>query len=262
MRKSIVIYFSRADENYFDGEMKYIDKGNTEIIAEYIKDLTGADLFKVEPLNPYSEKYMECIEEAKVRTREHNAPIKESIKDISQYEIIYIGSPIYWGGMPEEMFTALKPLDFKGKIIKPFTLEEVSVVKGFYEKDAESKTQEQALIYYENTYMPNTGVLYGAKNSFDVISVADGTVESIVADELIGNIITIKHTNNLISRYESINEVNVMVGDALKKGDVIGTAGENKIDSTYDYMLLFEVEHNGTFVNPENIFGMNVKELS
>lgn len=148
------------------------------------------------------------------------------------------------------------------KIIKPFTLEEVSVVKGFYEKDAESKTQEQALIYYENTYMPNTGVLYGAKNSFDVISVADGTVESIVADELIGNIITIKHTNNLISRYESINEVNVMVGDALKKGDVIGTAGENKIDSTYDYMLLFEVEHNGTFVNPENIFGMNVKELS
>lgn len=148
------------------------------------------------------------------------------------------------------------------KIIKPFTLEEVSVVKGFYEKDAESKTQEQALIYYENTYMPNTGVLYGAKNSFDVISVADGTVESIVADELIGNIVTIKHTNNLISRYESINEVNVMVGDALKKGDVIGTAGENKIESTYDYMLLFEVEHNGTFVNPENIFGMNVKELS
>ena len=54
----------------------------------------------------------------------------------------------------------------------------------------------------------------------------------------------------------------IMVGDALKKGDVIGTAGENKIDSTYDYMLLFEVEHNGTFVNPENIFGMNVKELS
>lgn len=130
MRKSIVIYFSRADENYFDGEMKYIDKGNTEIIAEYIKDLTGADLFKVEPLNPYSEKYMECIEEAKVRTREHNAPIKESIKDISQYEIIYIGSPIYWGGMPEEMFTALKPLDFKGKIIKPFTTHEGSGLSG------------------------------------------------------------------------------------------------------------------------------------
>ena len=130
MRKSIVIYFSRADENYFGGEMKYIEKGNTEVIAEYIRDLTGADLFKIEPLNPYSEKYMECIEEAKIRTREHNAPIKENIKDISQYEIIYIGSPIYWGGMPEEMFTALKPLDFKGKIIKPFTTHEGSGLSG------------------------------------------------------------------------------------------------------------------------------------
>ena len=148
------------------------------------------------------------------------------------------------------------------KIIKPFNSEDVNVLKKYYDKDAESNVQEESLLFYQNTYMPNTGVLYGAKNSFDVISVADGTVESIVADELIGNIVTIKHTNNLISRYESINEVNVMVGDALKKGDVIGTAGENKIDSTYDYMLLFEVEHNGTFVNPENIFGMNVKELS
>lgn len=106
-KKSIIIYFSRADENYFGGEMRYVDKGNTEVIAEYIKDIVGADIFKVEPLNPYPADYMECIEEAKVRTREHNAPIKENIPDISSYEVIYIGSPIYWGGMPEELFTAL-----------------------------------------------------------------------------------------------------------------------------------------------------------
>ena len=69
---------------------------------------------------------MTCIEEAKERTRKHEAPIKENIKDISPYEVIYIGSPIYWGGMPEEMFTALKELDFKGKIIRPFTTHEGS----------------------------------------------------------------------------------------------------------------------------------------
>ena len=125
-KKSLIIYFSRADENYFGGEMRYIDKGNTEVIAEYIKDFTGADIFKVEPLNPYSKDYMECIEEAKVRTREHKAPIKENIPDISSYEVIYIGSPIYWGGMPEEMFTALKGLDYSGKIIRPFTTHEGS----------------------------------------------------------------------------------------------------------------------------------------
>lgn len=129
-KKSIIIYFSRADENYFGGEMRYVDKGNTEVIAEYIKGITDADMFKVEPLNPYSADYMECIEEAKVRTKEHNAPIKENAPDISGYEVIYIGSPIYWGGMPEELFTALKGLDYTGKIIRPFVTHEGSGLSG------------------------------------------------------------------------------------------------------------------------------------
>lgn len=125
-KKSLIIYFSRADENYFGGEMKYIEKGNTEVIAEYIKDITNADMFKVQPLNPYPKEYMKCIEEAKVRTNSHNAEVKENVPDISSYEVIYIGSPIYWGGMPEEMFTALKGLDYSGKIIRPFTTHEGS----------------------------------------------------------------------------------------------------------------------------------------
>ena len=125
-KKSLIIYFSRADENYFGGSMKYIDKGNTEIVAEFIKEITNADTFKVEPLKPYPKNYNECIEEAKVRTREHNAPIKENVPDISSYEVIYVGSPIYWGGMPEELFTALKGLDYTGKIIRPFVTHEGS----------------------------------------------------------------------------------------------------------------------------------------
>ena len=129
-KKSLIIYFSRADENYFGGEMKYVDKGNTEVIAEYIRDYIRADMFKVEPLNPYPKDYMECIEEAKVRTKEHNAPIKENVPDISEYEVIYVGSPIYWGGMPEELFTALKGLDYSGKIVRPFTTHEGSGLSG------------------------------------------------------------------------------------------------------------------------------------
>ena len=125
-KKSIIIYFSRADENYFGGALKYIDKGNTEIIAEYIKDITGADIFKVEPLEEYSKDYMECIEEAKVRTRNKVAPIKENVPDLSSYEVIYVGSPVYWGGMPEELFTALKGVDYSGKIIRPFVTHEGS----------------------------------------------------------------------------------------------------------------------------------------
>ena len=125
-KKSIIIYFSRADENYFGGTMKYIEKGNTEVIAKYIRDIVGADIFKVEPQIPYSADYMQCIEEAKVRTRNHTAPIKENVPDLSSYEVIYVGSPVYWGGMPEELFTALKGLDYTGKTIRPFVTHEGS----------------------------------------------------------------------------------------------------------------------------------------
>lgn len=83
-------------------------------------------MFKVEPLTPYSANYMQCIEEAKERTRSHNAPIKEEVPDISSYEVIYVGSPVYWGGMPEELFTALKELNFEGKTIRPFVTHEGS----------------------------------------------------------------------------------------------------------------------------------------
>lgn len=124
--KGLIIYFSRKDENYFGGEKKYIEKGNTEVIAEYIKEITDSDIFKVEPLNPYSEKYSDALEEAKMRTKNHNAPIKESVPDISSYEVIYVGSPVYFENMPQELVTALKDLDFKGKTIRPFITHEGS----------------------------------------------------------------------------------------------------------------------------------------
>lgn len=120
-KKSLVIYFSRADENYAVG---FIDKGNTEYIAEYVKELADADLYKVEPLIPYAKDYDTCIKEAKQRIG--NAPIKHKIHDISSYEVIYIMSPIYWGTYAPEMETALKDLDFSGKIVRIVTTHEGS----------------------------------------------------------------------------------------------------------------------------------------
>ena len=120
-KKSLIIYFSRADENYAVG---YIDKGNTEYIAEYVRDLTNADMFKVEPLVPYAKDYRTCIEEAKERVG--NAPIKGEVGDISSYEVIYIMSPIYWGTYAPEVETAIKDLDFTGKIIRVITTHEGS----------------------------------------------------------------------------------------------------------------------------------------
>ncbi len=120
-KKSLIIYFSRADENYAVG---YIEKGNTEIVAEYVQELTNADMFKVEPLIPYARDYQTCIKEAKERIG--NAPIKETLNDISKYEVIYIMSPIYWGTYAPELETAIKNLDFTGKTIRIITTHEGS----------------------------------------------------------------------------------------------------------------------------------------
>ena len=120
-KKSLIIYFSRADENYAVG---YIDKGHTEIIAEYVQEFTNADIFKIEPKVPYAKDYITCIEEAKQRIG--NAPIKEEIKDISSYEVIYIMSPIYWETYAPEVETAIKYLDFKNKIIRIISTHEGS----------------------------------------------------------------------------------------------------------------------------------------
>lgn len=123
-KKSLIIYFSRADENYFGGDMKYIDKGNTEYIAEYVRDYVGADMFKVEPLVPYSKEYEICIKEAKDRVG--NAPIKNILGDISNYEVIYIMSPIYWETYAPEVETAIKDLDFNGKTVRVVSTHEGS----------------------------------------------------------------------------------------------------------------------------------------
>ena len=133
--KSIVIYFSRADENYFGGSIKYIDKGNTEVIAEMISEQTGADLFKVEPVQEYAKDYNTCISQADKHSKENARPqIKAIPTDLDKYEIIYLGYPNYWGTMPMHMFTLLEAINTTGKTIKPFCTHEGSEM-GRSEKD-------------------------------------------------------------------------------------------------------------------------------
>ncbi len=148
------------------------------------------------------------------------------------------------------------------EIFKPYENETVKVLKGYYDRSDDAKTQEKALIYYQNTYMPNTGILYSSNESFDVISVLDGKVEDVKTDNLIGNIVTIKHSNNLFTSYQSLNEVMVSVGDEIKQGDLIGTSGPNQITPDSENMLLFEVIYNGVNINPESFYQMNIKDLS
>ncbi len=118
MSKNLVIYYSRKGENYVNGSIQSISKGNTEVVAEYIADAVGADLFEVDTVTPYSEDYMTCIDEAKQELQKHARPeLKEQLTDLSGYDNIVVAGPCWWGTYPMAIFTQLEALDFSGKTV-------------------------------------------------------------------------------------------------------------------------------------------------
>ncbi len=123
---AIVIYFSRADENYFGGSMKYVEVGNTEIAVQHITELTGYDSFKLEMVQPYSADYMTCIEEAKAHLREKARPELKEMPVVSGYDTIILAYPNYWGTMPMAVFTFLDNADLNGKTVYPLCTNEGS----------------------------------------------------------------------------------------------------------------------------------------
>ena len=123
---TIVIFFSRADENYFGGAMKYVEVGNTEIAVGHITELTGFDSFKLEMVQPYSADYMTCIDEAKAHLRENARPELKEMPDVTDYDNIILAYPNYWGTAPMAVFTFLESADLSGKTIYPLCTNEGS----------------------------------------------------------------------------------------------------------------------------------------
>lgn len=142
-------------------------------------------------------------------------------------------------------------------IIKPYTAGNVEIGKSYYDYKSEETNQENSIIYYENTYIQNTGVDYTSKEVFDVNAIADGTVIAVTKDDIVGNTVKIEHNNDMISVYQSINEVSVKEKDQVTKGQVIGKSGTNSIGSNLGNHLHFELYKNNILVNPEEVFANN-----
>ena len=131
MAKTLIAFFSRADENYFGGAMRYVKVGNTEIVAGIIKEMIPADTFKIEMKDPYSPVYMTCIEEAKKDLRAKARPELVSMPEsIDGYDTVILAYPNYWGTMPMAVFTFLEKFDFSGKTILPLCTNEGSGMGG------------------------------------------------------------------------------------------------------------------------------------
>lgn len=127
MANKLIAFYSRADENYVNGQIRTLETGNTEIAAGMIADMTGADLFRIEQKEPYAKDYNECIAQAQEDQRSDARPELTSYPDsIDEYDVIYLGYPDYWSTMPMAVFTFLEHFDFSGKVIKPFCTHEGS----------------------------------------------------------------------------------------------------------------------------------------
>ena len=135
MAKTLIAFFSRADENYFGGAMRYVKTGNTEIVVNDMKEMIEADCFKIEMKNPYSPVYMTCIEEAKRDLRAQARPeLTNYLESIDDYDTIILAYPNYWGSFPMAVATFLERYNFTGKTILPLCTNEGSGM-GHSEKD-------------------------------------------------------------------------------------------------------------------------------
>lgn len=147
------------------------------------------------------------------------------------------------------------------KITKPFTSENVSVSKSYYNMQDDENTQQNSLVYYEQTYLQNSGILYSSKEAFDVISAYDGTVSNVSEDEILGKVVEITHNTNLKTVYYSLGEINVQKDDFVSAGAIIGKSGDNLLDEESENCLLFEVYYNGNAIDPEEFYTMDINEL-
>ena len=147
------------------------------------------------------------------------------------------------------------------KIVKPFTSTAVSISKSYYDMQDDEKTQQNSLVYYENTYLQNSGVLYSSNETFDILSVYDGTVTNVSKDEILGNVVEITHNPNLKTIYYSLGEISVKKDDLVNSGTIIGKCGSNLLDEEQNNCLLFEVYYNGNTIDPEDFYNMNINDL-
>lgn len=122
--KAIVVFFSHAGENYAVGNIK---EGNTKIVADYICEKTGADRFEIVCEKDYDMAYKPLTELAKEEQRKGELPAyKGDAPDLSGYDTVFIGGPVWWGTYPQVMFTFFRDNDLNGKTIIPFTTHEGS----------------------------------------------------------------------------------------------------------------------------------------
>ncbi len=181
---------------------------------------------------------------------------KEEVKTVNKNNdsFVYVNDYIF-----DNYYPVVKQ---ENKIIRPYSSENVTVYKSFYDKDASEEEQQNSLVFHEGIYMQNSGVDYKSDETFEVLSVMSGTVVNVTEDTLLGKTIEIRHSNELVSTYQSLGEVSVKKGDTITQGQVIGKSGSCQLYSDVANGLHFEIYQNGSVINPEKSYDKNIKDLA
>ena len=146
-------------------------------------------------------------------------------------------------------------------ISKPITVDDITIYKNYYNKDANDEERKNSIIYYENVYMQNSGIDYSYNQEFDVVSILDGTVINVGEDEMLGKFVEIRHSNDMISLYQSLGAINVKKDDEVSRGDVIAKSGKSKLYKDIENGLHFALSYKGSYVNPNDYFMKKVQDL-
>ena len=129
--RSLVVYFSMPETDRADNMTQEEDNsvvvidgevlGNTQYMADVIKEQTNSDIFRIEPKTPYPMDHETLVDIAAKEQNEGARPvIKDFIENPDDYDIIYIGYPIWWSDMPMILYTFFDEYDLSGKTIVPF----------------------------------------------------------------------------------------------------------------------------------------------
>lgn len=159
----------------------------------------------------------------------------------------------------DDTLSVIRETNTEQIFLKPFVEENVKVNKNFY--DYSEENGENAIIYYENTYMQSTGISYTHTQPFDVVATYGGTVTAVSEDELLGNIIQIKHENGFVSNYESVSDVKVKVNDVVEAGTVIAKSGNSNLFKEVENGLYYELVMDGKNINPLLSYNRTVAEI-
>ena len=152
----LIAYVSRAGENYNVGVTDpdsasaayagYVEKGNTEIVAEAIAELTGGDLYHIMTVEPYPDGYASMLIRAQEELDANARPeLAGELPNLDDYDVVMIGYPIWHGATPRPVLTFLENYDLSGKILIPFNTHEGSGQSGTAREIAASAPNAEML---------------------------------------------------------------------------------------------------------------------